>query len=108
MFDRIKFNFKSKSLYISCDPFFMNEYVVYHFIKNEIHLLERNFEGFEVKENISIYDNTKGLQYNIIKDGDHFTVTVEEMSIDTLLNLGLPREALDDTILLEKRLLNPR
>lgn len=108
MFDRIKFTFKSKALEISSDPFFREEYIVYHFVKNEIHLLERNFDGFEVKENLSIYDHAKGVQYNIIKEGDHFTVTVEEMSIDSLLDLGLPREALDETILLEKRLLNPR
>ncbi len=108
MFDRIKFTFKSRFLEISCDPFFREEYIVYHYVKNEIHLLERNFGGFEVKENLSIYDHAKGVQYNISKDGDHFTVTVEEMSIDSLLDLGLPREALDETILLEKRLLNPR
>ncbi len=108
MFDRIKFTFKSKSLEVSCDPFFVNEYIIYHFVNKEIHLLDRNFNGFEIRENISIYDNSKGLQYNIVKNGDHFVVTVEEMSIDSLLNLGLPREALDETILLEKRLLNPR
>lgn len=108
MFDRIKFTFRHKSLHVSADPFFVNEYIAYHFINDEIHLLDRNFNGFEVKEPISIYDNSKGLQYNIERDGDTFSISVEEMSLDVLLNLGLPREALDETILLEKRLLNPR
>ncbi len=108
MFDRIKFTFRHKSLYVSADPFFVNEYIAYHFINDEIHLLDRNFNGFEVKEPLSIYDNSKGLQYNIERDGDAFSISVEEMSLDVLLNLGLPREALDETILLEKRLLNPR
>lgn len=108
MFDRMRFLIKPKSIEVSCDPFFMEEYIVYHFVKGEIHLLERNFEGFEIKENVSIYDHAKGIQYNIVREGEFFSITVEEMSIDTLLDLGLPREALDETILLEKRLLNPR
>jgi hypothetical protein len=35
-------------------------------------------------------------------------VTVEEMSLDTLLKLGLSRDALDQMILLKKRVINPR
>jgi hypothetical protein len=108
MFDRIRFTFKHKSVHVSCDPLFITAHTAYHIVNNEIHILERNFEGFEVTEPMSIYDNYKGLQYNITKEGEHFTVKLEEMSLNNLLNLGLPREALDETIILQKRLLNPR
>jgi hypothetical protein len=108
MYDRIRFTFKHKSLHVSCDPVFVTAHIAYHEKDNEIHLLERNFEGFEVTEPISIYDNYKGLQYNITREGDGFKVTMEEMSLNNLLNLGLPREALDETIILQKKLLNPR
>ncbi len=108
MFDRIRFTLRRKSVHVSCDPLFITAHTAYHGEGNDIHILERNFEGFDVTEPISIYDNYKGLQYNITKDGEAFTLTIEEMSLNNLLNLGLPREALDETIILQKRLLNPR
>jgi len=108
MFDRIKFQIRPKSVYISMDPFFVNDYVVYHEVNDEIHVLERNLPGFEVKGgNIRIYDFVKTLQYDIDKKDDAFAVTVEEMSLETLLNMGLSREALDQVILLKKKVLNP-
>ena len=108
MFDRIKFEIKAKSVHVSVDPFFFNDYVVYHEVKDEIRVLERNLAGFEVKDqNIRIYDIVKTLHYDIDKKDDSFVVTVEEMSLETLLNMGLSREALDQIILLKKRVLNP-
>ena len=108
MFDRIKFVIKPKSVRISVDPFFANDYVLYHERNGEIRLLERDLEGFEITEDLCIYDTNKGLQYDIDNKDDHFSVTVEEMDLDTLLYLGLPREALDQIILLKKRVINPR
>lgn len=108
MFDRIKFQIHPRSVRVSVDPFFANDYVLYHEKDGEIHLLERDLEGFETTEDMYIYDTSKEIQYDIDKKDDHFTVTVEEMDLDTLLFIGLPREALDQIILLKKRVINPR
>lgn len=108
MFDRIKFQINPKSVHVSVDPFFAGDYVLYHEINGEIHLLERDLEGFETSEDLCIYDTDKGVQYNIDKKEDNFIITIEEMDLDNLLFIGLPREALDQVILLKKRLINPR
>jgi len=108
MFNRIRFEIKPKAVQISIDPFFTNDYVVYHEVRGEIRVLERNLAGFEVKDdNIRIYDVVKTLRYDIDKENDYYKITVEEMSLETLLNLGLSREALDQIILLKKRVINP-
>ncbi|MBL7994634.1 hypothetical protein JNM05_04610 [bacterium] len=108
MFDRIKFQIQPKSVRVTVDPFFANDYVLYHEVNGEIRLLERDMEGFETSEDMCIYDTSKEIQYDIDKKENNFTITVEEMDLDTLLFIGLPREALDQIILLKKRVINPR
>ncbi|MCB0832690.1 MAG: hypothetical protein KDC45_04445 [Bacteroidetes bacterium] len=109
MFDRIKFQIKSASVFVSMDPFFPENYILFHEVGDEIRVLERDLMGFEVKDEIRIYDKEKRLLYDIQKKEDKtFSITVEEMALDTLLNFGLSREALDQIILLKKRIINPR
>lgn len=108
MFDRIKFEINPKSVRITVDPVFANDYVLYHERDGEIHLLAKDLEGFETHGDICIYDSIRKIQYDIEKKEDHFTITVQEMDLDILLIIGLPREALDPIILLKKRIINPR
>lgn len=108
MFDRIKFTNKGKSVAVSADPFFVDDYIVYHEINDEIRILEKDIKGFETKEPLCIFDTVKNIQYDINESDFGLEITVEEMSLDTLLKIGLSREALDQIILLQKRITNPR
>ncbi len=108
MFDRIKFTLGKKSVYIAVDPFFTEDYVLFHEVGDDIHLLERDLKGFHESSDISIYDVSKNLRYMVAPSDEGFSVTVEELDLDALLALGLSRDALDQIILLKKRVLNPR
>lgn len=108
MFDRIKFTPRKGAIHIALDLFFEGDYIVFREVGNEILVLERNLKGFEEREEISIYDTAKQIRYVVAPAEIGFTVTVEEMSLDTLLKLGLSRDALDQMILMKKRVINPR
>lgn len=108
MFDRIKFTPRKGAIHIALDPFFERDYIVFREVGDDIHVLERNLKGFEEREEISIYDTVKQVRYVVAPAEIGFSVTVEEMSLDTLLKLGLSRDALDQMILLKKRVINPR
>ncbi|NUM81710.1 hypothetical protein HUU42_13000 [bacterium] len=108
MFDRIKFTNKGKSVVVTADPFFVDDYIVYHEVKDEIRILEKDMKGFETKEPLCIFDAVKNIQYDINESDYGLEITVEEMSLDTLLKIGLSREALDQIILLQKKITNPR
>ncbi len=108
MFDKIKFTPQKKSIHISVDPFFEGDYIIFHEVGDDIHVLERNLKGFDEESEISIYDTVKQIRYVVSPEESGFAITVEEMSLDMLLKLGLSRDALDQIILLKKRVINPR